>query len=88
MFIWGFSEYSVWSEGRWSKASYSELLPGSKTQIHQVLGRDREMGWEARSPTAACSGFEPQNRPCILVWTLSLDFLIGKWGDGMGNCSW
>ena len=54
-----------------------------------MLGRDREADGETRSPTASCSGFEPQNAPCTLVWTLSLDFLIRKWGDGMGNCtSW
>lgn len=54
-----------------------------------MLGEYWETGGEARRPTAGCSGFEPQNPPCILVWTLSLIFFIGKWGDGMGNCtSW
>ena len=42
--FWSFQKYGIWSEGKWPKASYSEFLPGNKTQTHQVLGRGRE-GW-------------------------------------------
>lgn len=38
--FWSFQKCGIWSEGRWHKASYSEFLPGNKTQTQ----KRREVG--------------------------------------------